>query len=77
MNTFNIGFVDNVLFVYKNGTLLIKQPFCPDTGGQQVPWTDQAQAEAWWESIKKDYDYEISDVEPPPVDKPPHEIGAQ
>jgi len=60
MSNFTAEFVDGELKVYEGDRLAILQPFKPTTTGEQMPWEDEAEALAYWESIKSNYG--------PPVD---------
>jgi hypothetical protein len=61
-------FTNNVLEVFKNDRLIISQPFRPTTDGSQPGWLNEAEALAWWDTIKEPYIYEPPVVEPPSAD---------
>jgi hypothetical protein len=67
------NFTNNVLEVYKDDRLIIIQPFKPTSTGEQTNWIDEQDALSWWENEKHRYDYEIPEVEPPPVASPNNE----
>lgn len=50
-NDLIVEFVDNSLKVkLQDGKAIIDQPFAPD--GNQTPWANEAEALAWWDTIK-------------------------
>jgi hypothetical protein len=61
-------FVNNILEVLKNGRPIISQPFKPTSDGSQPNWVSEAEALAWWETVKEPYLYEPPVVEPPSTD---------
>lgn len=58
------NFVNNSLEVYKNNRLIINQPFKPTSDGSQLAWINEQDALDWWNTIKDQYDYEISEEQP-------------
>lgn len=61
------NFVNNTLEVFKNDALIISQPFKPTSTGEQIAWINEAEALAWFGSIRYIYDYEEPVVVPPPT----------
>ena len=55
----NINYKDNVLEVYKDDVLIISQPFRPTETGEQISWIDEADALAWWDTIKDNFNEEV------------------
>jgi hypothetical protein len=61
------NFINNTLEVFKNGMLVISQPFKPTSTGEQISWTSESEALAWFDTIKAIYEYDPPVVEPPPT----------
>lgn len=49
--TFNNG----ALTVFEDERQIIYQPFRPTATGEQPAWTDEAEALAYWDSIKSNF----------------------
>ena len=46
---------NGVLDVFDNDQHVIHQPYRPTSTGEQPAWTDEAEAMAYWESIKSNF----------------------
>jgi len=65
------SFNNNTLEVYKDNRLIIVQPFKPTSTGDQINWLNEEEAIAWWDTEKHRYDYDLPEVEPPPLGELP------
>lgn len=49
------SFTDGIFEAHDGDRIVVYQPFKPTETGAQPAWADQAEAEAWWESVKSTY----------------------
>jgi len=57
------SFIAGVFGASDGDRALVHQPFKPTSTGEQLPWADEAEALAWWESVKEMYG--VVDETPP------------
>lgn len=58
-------FVGGAFEALKDGQVVVYQPFKPTATGEQPAWADEAEAMAWWETVKTMHGVA---AEPPPAE---------
>lgn len=58
MSHVRVEFTNGAIDVYTvNGEHILHQPFAP--GPEKKPWADQAEALAWYESVRSIFEYDL------------------
>lgn len=48
----DLVFKNGIFEVFVDKQAKIHQPFVPSPTGYQIPWQDEAEALAWWDTVK-------------------------